>query len=65
MDRAQADFTDRISELQRMLADKDQELEALREQCFDKEQIITEREQTIAQRDNTIEDLNRQIENLN
>ena len=37
--------------MQRMLADKDMELEALREQIIDKEGIITDREQTIAARD--------------
>ena len=65
LDRAKAEFTDQISEVQRLLADRQQEIEALKEQCFEKEKMITERDQTIAHRDATIEDLNRQIEQLN
>ena len=44
LDRAKAEFTDQISEVQRLLADREQEIEALKEQCFEKEKMITERD---------------------
>ena len=47
------------------MADKDLELEALREQIVDKERDITERDQTIAVRDLDIRDLNDEIQRLN
>ena len=47
------------------MADKDLELEALREQIVDKERDISERDQTIASRDLDIRDLNDEIQRLN
>ena len=44
LDRHKEDFTEQISQLQRILADKDLELEALKEQIVDKEKLITERD---------------------
>lgn len=44
LDRHKEDFTEQISQLQRILADKDLELEALKEQIVDKEKMITERD---------------------
>ena len=47
--------------MQRVLADKDLELEALREQIVDKEKVITERDQTIVMRESDITGLNAEI----
>ena len=47
------------------MADKDLELEALREQIVEKERDITGRDQTIAVRDAEIRDLNDEIQCLN
>lgn len=48
-----------------MLADKDLEIDALREQCSDKERMITQGEQTIAEREHMINNLNAEIDRLN
>lgn len=56
---------DQLSELQRQLADKDLELEALHEQIFDKEKIITERDQILVSREKLIAELNTEIARLN
>ena len=54
MNRHKQEFSDQLSQLQQMLADKDLEIQALQEQCVDKERIITGHEQTIQARDQTI-----------
>ena len=51
--------------MQNLLADKDLELEALKEQIVDKERVITERDQTIASRESLIAELNTEIARLN
>lgn len=51
--------------MQRALADKDMEIQALTEQIVDKERVITELDQTVNERDRTIMDLNAEIERLN
>lgn len=48
-----------------MLADKDIEIAALKEQCVDKERAITQRDQTIAERDREIMKLKADIDRLN
>ena len=47
------------------MAQREREIEALQEQCVDKERQITEQDQTILQRDQTIAALNAEIERLN
>lgn len=65
LDRHKEDFTNQISQLQRLLADKDLELEALKEQIVDKERVITDRDQTLASRESLIAELNTEIARLN
>jgi len=65
LSRQKEDFIDKLSEVQRCLADRDLEIEAMGEQLVDKERAITERDQTIAERDSHIQRLQAEIDRLN